>query len=97
MQTIHTLPNSGRVFLKKECLLEPGKDHTEAMMRAEGVSGKFWMGLVGAKIDGSKMNAWEARDSLLKRWYGEQQARKLKARVEWGGLYEENKKSKSSR
>lgn len=96
LQTIHTLPNSGQVFPKAKCVLEPGKDHTETMIHVEDVSGKFWLGLTGAKIGGTKMNAWEARDGLLKRWYGEQQARKLKARIEWGGLYEEDK-SKSSR
>ena len=86
LQTVHTLPNSGRVFQKDKCSLNPGKDYTEAMIRVDGVSGTFWVGLVNAKIDGVKMNAWNARDSLLKRWYGEQQARKLKAKIEWGGL-----------
>lgn len=94
VQTVHALPNRARIYPKSQCSFEPGKDHTEAMIRVSGVSGKFWMGLVDARIDGSKRNAWEARDALLKRWYGEQQARKLKARIEWGGLYEEPRKSK---
>lgn len=82
VQSVHHFRGQGYVAPLKSCHLEKGRDDTEVEMLMKGVTGRFWLGLEGATVEGKKEPVWNTRENIFTAFYGKE-GKKVLAKQSW--------------
>ncbi|KAI0764411.1 hypothetical protein BD413DRAFT_615853 [Trametes elegans] len=67
----------GVVTPLKNTTLLAGSDKNEMVLGVKGRRGQYFIGLVGAQVNGQPLSPWDARKSLFTTWYGPEKGTKM--------------------